>query len=94
MKLHFYVSENRLECMDGCFMVQCFLIQNFPFAAVQNGGECYCDTSYGRYGPASNCDKQCSGDSKLICGGVWANYVLGSERNAKQSYQFVICKSE
>ena len=47
----------------------------FTYAATRNGSVCFCGNSYGKYGPASNCNVACSGNSKEICGGGGANSV-------------------
>jgi hypothetical protein len=48
--------------------------QEFRFASMQNGNECFCGESYGRYG-ASNACVACAGRPDEACGGVWANAV-------------------
>jgi len=52
----------------------------YLFAAVQNGGSCYCGTSYGNYGTSNKCNMACTGDSTQICGGKSSHnvYNLGS----------------
>ena len=49
--------------------------KGFAYAAVQYGESCLCGNSYGRYGPATNCDYACTGSAALICGGYNANSV-------------------
>lgn len=49
--------------------------KGFRYGAVQNGESCLCGNSYGRYGPADNCDIKCPGGS-MTCGGNAANEVF------------------
>lgn len=49
--------------------------KGFRFAAVQNGESCLCGNSYGKYGPADNCDMKCTG-GLMTCGGNSANEVF------------------
>ena len=51
--------------------------RNFTYAGVQDGGQCFCDDSFGKYGkvPESDCYKACQSDASQICGGPWANGV-------------------
>jgi hypothetical protein len=53
--------------------------RGFPYAGTQYGRWCFCGDSYGRGGAADNCYMACSGNSRQICGGAWANnvYVVG-----------------
>ena len=51
--------------------------KGFRYAAVQYGESCLCGNSYGRYGPATNCDMQCTG-AALTCGGYAANEVFST----------------
>lgn len=57
--------------------------KGFKYAGVQFGESCLCGNSYGKYGPASNCDYKCTGDSSKICGGYSANsiYSTGAQGN-------------
>ncbi|KAL5013220.1 hypothetical protein ScPMuIL_007490 [Solemya velum] len=45
----------------------------YPFAGVQYAKECFCGTSYSAHGkaPESDCNKPCTGDASLTCGGTW-----------------------
>ena len=49
--------------------------RGFAFAATQYGSQCFCGNSYGKYGPANNCNMSCSGNRSEICGGFWANSI-------------------
>ena len=51
--------------------------QNFKYAGLQNGNQCFCDDTYGGYGKVdeSKCTKLCTGDPSLLCGGAWANMI-------------------
>ncbi|EDO36331.1 predicted protein [Nematostella vectensis] len=52
--------------------------KGFLFAGAQNGGQCFCDNSYGKWGKRSesSCHSSCNGDRRLKCGGVWSNSVF------------------
>ena len=52
--------------------------KGFAYAAVQYGESCLCGNSYGRYGPATNCDYRCTGDGSDVCGGYSANSVFST----------------
>ena len=41
--------------------------------------QCFCANSFGTYGPASNCNNLCNGNSYEICGGTWANAVYSTQ---------------
>ncbi len=60
---------------DECF-VQCNKL-GFRYAAIQNGGECFCGNSFGRYGslPQNMCKCPCKGDAIETCGCEWSNKV-------------------
>jgi len=51
--------------------------KGFKYAATQNGNECFCGDTYGKYGRVAEtkCDKTCAGNSKEKCGGYWGNAV-------------------
>jgi hypothetical protein len=49
--------------------------KGFRYGAVQNGEMCLCGNSYGKYGPAENCDVKRTGDS-VTCGGGSTNEVF------------------
>ena len=48
--------------------------KGFRYAAVQYGESCLCGNSYGKYGPADNCNMKCTG-GPMACGGYSANEV-------------------
>jgi len=58
---------------------QLAIINHFTFFAVQNGNGCFLGNSYGRFGPAGNCNVPCPGNPTEICGGAFANsvYIAG-----------------
>lgn len=56
-------------CTDTC------VARGFPYAATQNGDQCFCGMHYGRNGPSSDCTAKCRGNPAEICGGGWANTV-------------------
>ncbi len=49
--------------------------KGFRYAAVQYGESCLCGDSYGKYGPATNCDMRCTG-GPMTCGGFSANEIF------------------
>lgn len=49
--------------------------QAFVFSGTQYGSYCFCGPTYGKSGPATNCDMSCSGRPGEICGGAWANSI-------------------
>ena len=50
----------------------------FIYAGLQNGRQCFCGNSHGRYGPAK-CSKRCTNNLNEICGDLLRNsvYVTG-----------------
>lgn len=56
-------------CIQSCAQ------RGLKFAATQFGRHCFCGNTYGRYGPAANCDMKCAGNPSQVCGGSWANSV-------------------
>lgn len=50
----------------------------FDFAALQNGKFCFCSQRFGEYGASVMCNKTCSGNGKLYCGGPEANTVYNA----------------
>jgi len=58
--------------------VQTCAAKGFAYAGVQYGQSCLCGNSYGKYGPATNCDYKCTGDASQICGGYAANSVYAT----------------
>jgi hypothetical protein len=41
----------------------------YPYAAVEFSDQCFCGTSYGKYGVSTGCTQPCSGDGAQVCGG-------------------------
>ena len=60
------------SCINTCANL------GFKFAGVQYSESCLCGNSYGRFGPANNCNMPCTGDSNQICGGGNANSVYST----------------
>tara|TARA_B100000609_G_C17221951_1_gene440769 strand:- start:1255 stop:3522 length:2268 start_codon:yes stop_codon:yes gene_type:complete len=62
--------------------------RGFPFAGVQDGGQCFCGNRYGKYGKRSGreCSKKCASDRRYLCGHAWRNEVYktgATRRNIK-----------
>jgi hypothetical protein len=67
-----FLTSDRMTvgtCITNCAQ------QGFAYAGVQYGSQCFCGNSYGRYGPAENCDMRCAGNAGEFCGGFWANNI-------------------
>ena len=47
----------------------------YTYFGLQYHGQCFCDNDFGSYGESSNCDKTCTADPTVICGGGYANSV-------------------
>jgi hypothetical protein len=60
------------RCVETC------RAKGFAYAGVQYGQSCLCGNSYGKFGPADNCNMKCTGDSSQICGGYNSNSVYGT----------------
>jgi hypothetical protein len=56
----------------------------FKYASRQDGHQCFCGNSYGKYGRArdAECDKPCRGNSRETCGGFWRNWCTKSAADA------------
>jgi hypothetical protein len=67
------------ECMETCYDL------GFAYAGVQYSSWCFCGDSYGKLGPAENCDMTCVGDQDETCGGAWANEVWATGASAGES---------
>ena len=63
--------------------------QGFIYASVQNGGECFCGDSYGKYGevPETDCKMACQNDDFETCGGIWRNSVYKTGNLIFDEYQ-------
>ncbi|XP_046543699.1 uncharacterized protein LOC124253889 [Haliotis rubra] len=57
------------SCIHHCYL------KGYFYAGIQNGYECFCGNSYGKYGPAANCSMPCFPHPEMKCGGPLANYV-------------------
>jgi len=51
----------------------------YRYAGVQYARECWCGSSFGRHGLATNCNKTCRGNRGQFCGGDWANNVYDTQ---------------
>jgi len=59
-------------CMEHCTSL------SFKYAGVQDGGNCFCGSDYGRYGVSQGgCNRPCSSgvSSKAACGGTLTNNI-------------------
>jgi hypothetical protein len=64
----------------------------YTYAAMQDSSYCFCGSSYGRYGAASNCNMACSANGGEICGGGYANSVykaIGGDRPVYNNATYV-----
>ncbi|PAA60591.1 hypothetical protein BOX15_Mlig004080g1, partial [Macrostomum lignano] len=54
--------------------------KSYMYFGVQNGNQCFCGNSYGRYGVRriTECRKRCSGDKSTYCGASWRNSVYAT----------------
>eukprot|EP00795_Rhopilema_esculentum_P003145 gene3145-1449_t len=59
------------NCIQACFA------SNQAYAGLQAGRQCFCGTSYDRYGidGDSSCSSQCRDSTGMYCGGGWRNSV-------------------
>ena len=69
-QLNLRSNNTPTECIKRCRDEE----KGYMFAGVQFGFECFC----GRKAPSSDliveesqCNKRCSGDALLVCGGTW-----------------------
>ena len=76
-----YTSMTRRECIKRC-------IQNdFLYAGLQDGHVCWCDDSFGRYGPDDHsCTMKCAGNPTETCGGDMRNEVFSTGKGKKQEF--------
>ncbi len=68
----FFVERSDMateQCVSICTQ------KGFAYASTQYGRQCFCGNSYGKFGPANNCDMKCEGNPNQMCGGFWANSV-------------------
>ncbi|KAL4230751.1 hypothetical protein ACF0H5_011126 [Mactra antiquata] len=56
-------------CIDHCFR------KGFYYAGLQDAFKCYCGNSYGKYGPATDCNMKCMPQTNYICGGLHSNVI-------------------
>jgi hypothetical protein len=63
-------------CLSACAS------KGYRYAGVQHGSQCFCGSSYGKYGKATDCNMACSADAAEICGGSWANSIYSTMSNA------------
>ena len=64
-------NHTPITCANAC--------AKYKYFGLQNGWECYCGNSYGRYGNVKlmiTCMMPCLMDSKLLCGGNLTNAVF------------------
>jgi len=65
-----YSTSTQLLCAQYCAS------KNYPYAAARDSTDCWCNYSYGIYGPSIDCNTACAGDSSKMCGGAIANTVM------------------
>jgi len=86
-------TYNRNHNIDPLSVQRCQSIckkRNYRFAGVQNGYQCYCGNSFGRYGkyPEEKCYRRhCYGSWHEECGGSYANsiYATGLDKEKVQA---------
>ncbi len=83
--LNGYLTRSQTNTVEGC--VQICTAQGFAFAGVQYGQSCLCGNSYGKYGPANNCNMTCTGNSNEVCGGINANNVYPTGAGQKSTVE-------
>lgn len=68
--------------------------RGFAYAGTQFSNYCFCGNSYGRSGPANNCDMACAGNPGERCGGGWANsvYATGAAAGGGQPLPGVVAQ--
>lgn len=61
------VTNGPAECAERC--------RGFSYMGLQDGANCFCGDTYGRYGPApaDDCSMPCPGDPGAECGNAWRN---------------------
>eukprot|EP00026_Physarum_polycephalum_P007232 Phypoly_transcript_07290.p1 GENE.Phypoly_transcript_07290~~Phypoly_transcript_07290.p1 ORF type:complete len:443 (+),score=46.68 Phypoly_transcript_07290:137-1465(+) len=56
------------SCQNSCRQ------NNYRYAGLQNGRECWCGNAFGKYGTdLSACNLNCTGDATEFCGQAWRN---------------------
>jgi len=68
-----YLERSRANTVQNCINI--CANRGFKYAGLQYGESCLCGNSYGRYGPANNCNMACTGFPQQLCGGYSANLV-------------------
>ena len=55
------------QCIEKCRSL------NHPYAALQYSTECFCGTTYDKYGKVNEslCNTECQDSSGMNCGGTW-----------------------
>lgn len=66
---------------DEC--LQTAIRKNMAFYGLQDGRQCYTGNSFGRWGIANNCNKDCLKDNREKCGGIGANQVYAVNQPPK-----------
>ena len=57
----------------------------YNFAALQNGDLCFCANTFNAsQGASANCNINCTGDQRYICGGMWTNLAYNSTSYARK----------
>lgn len=49
--------------------------KGYEYFGIQDTQQCFCGSSYGKYGTSENCNMPCSGNNSETCGGSWVNSV-------------------
>lgn len=75
--LNGYLERSRQNTPQRCISICAG--KGFRYAGLQYSESCLCGNSYGKYGPASNCNMKCTG-GPMICGGYSSNHVYATGR--------------
>ncbi|XP_060586405.1 uncharacterized protein LOC132742102, partial [Ruditapes philippinarum] len=71
-------------CVDHCFR------KGYYYAGLQNQFKCFCGNSYGKYGPATDCNQACFPKTNFQCGGPSSNIIY----TTGMSPEFKICPTD
>jgi len=82
-------QDNKGNTLDRCRNT--CAVNNFLYAGVQDGNKCFCGDSYGGQGKSNGCDKPCSGNPDMFCGGFFANTIMETLIENKLTFKYMGC---